>query len=482
MKSKKKSSLRVILCSGSHCSMERQTIRQTSETARSNALTSLEVTNLRLARSQVRLATRSLQIATVILFHFSRLPNPPPHSQVVATAAVARAFVRRRRARAAVHAITDRQPSGPIQRTFPYPSDCNWNLFRSANVYNSTRFRPDELQRIFNAVGFPDIVRHDGRTFPGVWCFFIGLAKLSTGLTGLTLATLFGLCDTDVSAAHWYFILNLYDYFAVAITMPGALVMLQPYIATSIAAYEGLALEKFGINLGAAGVGGYGGVMDCCPHETAGPGGGPIHGSTARRDPDGDLQRAFFNSWKNNMGLKTLLAVVCGLPIIHSPVSIRTSDLAVLDASPLGAELTYLSNTLNRDLYLFADGIFIDRSGAHFRCPFRCGPADGLNAAQLNHRHAMIVLNQVRGYLRKTAEFPFAEFQGAFKYLANGKRIHLMAGEAGRPNKQYVVAWAFQGIKACMRGNQATAYLRIPSSDLPTAEQYIRGLHALAQS
>ena len=81
--------------------------------------------------------------------------------------------------------------------------------------------------------------------------------------------------------------------------------MLQAFVPRFVEAYKSLAIEDYGGDLDTIGCPGFAGAVDCTQHETASPGTVPVNGMTERRDPNGVIQKIFYNKFKGVHGVKS---------------------------------------------------------------------------------------------------------------------------------------------------------------------------------
>lgn len=230
----------------------------------------------------------------------------------------------------------------------------NINSFSESECWNFFETRKTDLPRLLRVWRIPNKVVFDNRSsMPGEEVMLRALYELVSGEDQYNIAmNVFGRDQTAQSRAINWFINHMYESFQDLLTDNLDWWYRNGYFKISMEAIK----AKFGGNDLFSTFA----FIDCNCLECARPGGGPSTSGPDADRWDPSIQKAFYNGWKSNFGLKhQTLDNALGMTMdLFGPWSLRKNDLYLLRESRLNRRIRDLQIDADFQYTIYGDSIY----------------------------------------------------------------------------------------------------------------------------
>lgn len=238
------------------------------------------------------------------------------------------------------------------------------NDLSHVDIPNNVRFITQaQLRRLSRGFEFPASFTSPQRyKFSGEEVLLAGLVRLTHPIrfSDATYRTLFGFDDKQASAAVLLFFEHMENWTWLVTDNTE---FWKPYMLQYALAVWRMMLEKGCQHLPMPGTpDGYDifAWIDCVKQLTCRPGGGPM--LPGRNSPrfHPNIQRAFFNGWKKQHGLKwQTISLPCGMDFnVYGPESIRRNDLFLLEQSNMRPRLAEMQEAEPNEFSIYGDSAY----------------------------------------------------------------------------------------------------------------------------
>ena len=329
------------------------------------------------------------------------------------------------------------------------------NSFTESDCWNFFETKKSDLPRLLRAWRIPEIVRLDnGSKMPGEEVMLRSLYELVSGEDQYNIAVnVFGRDQSQQSRALKWFLNHMYSTFQDLVTDNLDWWYQNGYLYQSMVAIR----TKFGGNDLFSTCA----FIDCNCLECCRPGGGPCDEGTDATRWDPLIQKAFYNGWKSNFGLKhQTVDCAYGMTIdLHGPWSLRRNDLTLLRESNINNRLRDLQIGSPVQLNIYGDSIYPRLS--HLKSSYRHeGALDWMH--EENRRYAKV---------RISIEWNYSITANLYKYLQNENKLKILG--SNYTAKVYTVATIMRNCHVALYGSETSNYfdLVIPDSFL---EKYMQ--------
>ena len=325
--------------------------------------------------------------------------------------------------------------------------------FSNSECWNYFETRKEDLPRILIALKLPVICQlSNGSKMSGEEIMLRGLYELVSGTDQYEICSMFGREQPQQSLAFKYFINHIYSFFYDLVTDNLEWWYNNGYLHASMEAIK----SKFDGNELFTTFG----FIDCNCLETSTPGGGPAETGidAARWDPG--IQKAFYNGWKSNHGLKhQTVDCAYGMTVdMFGPTSLRRNDLHLLRQSEINSRLRNLQQGQAIQLTIYGDSIYPRLS--HLHTSWRHEPTESQKAE-----------NKAYTKVRIAIEWNYMITASLYSYLTNEKKLKILQSQ--NVAKIYTVATILRNCHVALYGSETSHYfgIEIPNNFL---ELYMR--------
>lgn len=200
------------------------------------------------------------------------------------------------------------------------------------------------------------------------------------------------------------------------------------------------------------------GFIDNTIISTARPGGGPSSEGVNARRKDPLIQRAFYNGWKKQHGIKfQTLDLPNGLNAhIVGPFSCRKNDLFLLRDSQINQKLSDLQTNNLIQYKVYGDSAYMVLNDTHIRARY---PTEGITPQQT-------IENKVLSKCRESIEWNYGQLKEMWSFIDFKKNLKLLKSPIG---VVCVCAMILRNAYVTMNGNITSTYFNYQP---PTLEDW----------
>jgi len=193
--------------------------------------------------------------------------------------------------------------------------------------------------------------------------------------------------------------------------------------------------------------------IDCNQIKTNRPGGGPAAAGAEAPRKDSLIQRAFYNGWGRNHGLKAEAAgAPDGLIVwLYGLVSLRRADPWVLQAGGFNAKLAaaQVHKPPSEQFISYGDGAYPHMS-------------------HVTSARGPVAVDKAMSSVRELIEHLFGESDSYFPYMADKKNHHLMSSQALK--ELYFSVQLLRNCYTCLYHDKTSTRMKCPP---PSLEEYL---------
>lgn len=329
------------------------------------------------------------------------------------------------------------------------------DFFHSEDCWPLFRFRKDDLYRLKVSLRIPESVTlQNGISVSGDEVLLCSLRRFSSAGTLHDLTHLFGRDLSTWSRTFTWFLSHICDTFSD--TLLDNLEFWEPMFYDFSESIRNK-LENYGLHYPRGEFLVCAFIDDHC-FQSCRPGGPDRSGVNSVRAPT-LLQRAFYNGWKSQHGLKwQTVDAPCGMTIdMWGPRSLRHSDLNLLEWSNIAGRLLRVQEDAERQhlRVIYGDGIFPWQ-----QCLRSKHKGPNLTALQRLENSSLCKT-------RVSVEWQYGQVAELFPFTDYKKNIKLRNANSARV---YFVATFLRNCHTCLYGNTTSAYFNCTP---PTLEQYL---------
>jgi hypothetical protein len=219
--------------------------------------------------------------------------------------------------------------------------------FSASQCWNFFETRQEDLIRLLHVLRLPELCTlTNGSTMAGEEVMLRGLYELVSGEDQYNIAeNVFGREQSQQSRAFYFFIDHVFTTFYDLVTDN-----LQWWWDEGFFHASRDAITRRLRSIGWTGENTVGWFIDCNCMETARVAGGPRTGGPNARRWVCNIQKAFYNGWKSNHGLKhQTVDLAHGFTIdMYGPTSLRRNDLRLFGLSHINARMVWALLPLGR--------------------------------------------------------------------------------------------------------------------------------------